>query len=196
MADRSPLDREIADRLAGLERGGGNDRADVLARLVGATGRGRRARVRRRRTVTGVATLAIMAVALVSAVTFGHLRNPTQAQPARNQDPILGTYSADVGGTPAGLSRLSGHWRLELRSDGTLGVVAPKGFRGIATGFHFSTEGDDIRVDLFIQDLCAGLPAGTYTWARDITGLRLRVVDDQCVARSALLTGRTWNPGP
>src|SRR5450631_997047 len=112
MAEFSPLDREIAERLAGLERGNGDERADVLARLVDATRRGRRARVRRRRTIGGVATLAIMAVALASVVTFGHLRNPTQARPASNQGPILGTYSADVGGTPAGLSTLSGHWRL------------------------------------------------------------------------------------
>jgi len=196
MAEFSPLDREIAERLAGLEVGDGNDRADVLARLVDATRRGRRARVRRRRTIGGVTALAILAVALASAVTFGHLRSSTQAQPASSQNPILGTYSADVGGTPAGLSTLTGHWRLDLRSDGTLAVVTPKGFRGIATGFHFSTDGDHVRVDLFIQDLCTGLPAGTYTWVRDTAGLRLRVADDQCVARSALLTGRTWNPDP
>ena len=195
MAERSPLDREIAQRLAGLERGDEDQRTDVLGRLVDATGRGRQARVRRRRTIRGVTTLAIMAVALAATVTFGHLRNPTPAQPAGSQDPILGTYSANVDGTPAGLSTLSGQWRLELRSDGTLDVVAPKGFRGISTGFHFSTDGYQVRVDLFIQDLCTGLPPGTYTWARDTDGLHLRVTDDQCVARASLLTGRTWTPG-
>ncbi|MFI5100261.1 MAG: hypothetical protein ACHQE5_07070 [Actinomycetes bacterium] len=196
MAERSPLDRELAERLAGLDRAGETGRADVLAGLVGVTSRGRRARVVRRRTFLTGAALALAAIPLASVVVLGQLRNEPQQSPATSPDAILGTYSADVAADPAGTTGFAGRWTLDLHGDGTLDVLPPKGYTGISTGFHYSTAGVQVRVDLFAQDLCTGKTIGTYTWHRDADGLQLTTINDSCSGRVALLAGRTWMPGP
>jgi hypothetical protein len=196
MAERSPLDRQLAERLAGLDQAAQIGRADALAGLMDATMRGRRARVVRRRATIGVAALALVAISLASVVTAGELRDQRRASPASNPAAILGTYSADLAAAPAGTTGFVGRWTLDLRGDGTLDVVAPSGYTGISTGFHYSTNGDRVRVDLFAQDVCTGQPVGTYIWHRDVVGLHLTTVSDPCAARAALLTGRTWMPGP
>jgi hypothetical protein len=196
MAERSPLDREIAERLAGLDRADQTARADILAGLVDVTRRGRRARVVRRRAFVAVAAVALAAVPVVSVVALGQLRDERRDLPASSPAAILGTYSADVTAAVAGTTGVAGRWTLDLRGDGTLGVVAPKGYTGISTGFHYSISGDRVRVDLFTQDLCTGQPVGTYTWHRDATGLHLNTVNDPCLARATLLAARTWKPGP
>jgi hypothetical protein len=188
MSDRSSLDRTIAERLARLA----GTPPTAIEGLTEAVRLGRRHRVRRLRVGIATAVLLLVFVPLGAVAVGRPLLRPHPYPPASSANALRGGFSATLTSTPAGTNGLAGRWDLNFHDDGTLEVSAPPGFSGIVTGFHYQSAGNEVRVDLFTQDLCADLPVGTYTWALVGTGVRFTEVNDACTARASLLTGRTW----
>ncbi len=77
-----------------------------------------------------------------------------------------------------------------------LAVTAPPAYPGVVSGVLYAVEGDELRTDLFSQDLCSGQPLGRYAVTRTGTGLTLTAVDDPCPDRVAVLAATTLDGGP
>jgi hypothetical protein len=192
MGELTPMDEELRER---LRRHVALSPADT-GRLPDALHRGRRARRRRQQLVVagGVAGAAGIAAVTVLGVGFASHQDRskqtiTPANPAR----LLGTFSRTVD-APA-TQAVRGRWSLTFRGDDTLAVRPPPRYRGVVSGVSFRPTGGEVRIDLFVQDRCAGQPVGVYRWSRDATGLHLTAISDPCNDRRAVLAATDWHPG-
>ncbi len=71
-------------------------------------------------------------------------------------------------------------------------VRRPLKFTGVLSGYQFQAQGSVFRTNLFEQDVCGGLPPGTYRWSRSAHELTFAVADDHCGARVELFTSGAW----
>src|SRR5438477_712761 len=160
MSEPTPLDRELRDRIRRYLP----EEATPASGLTSALGRGRK--LRRRRQIVAVVGVAVAtaAVPVAAVVTARGLDDGTrQVQPAEVTR-LLGTFSHEVRAPAA----VRGRWSLTFRGDDSITVNAPAGYRGVLSGVAYSASGGTLRINLFIQDRCAGQAVGRYHWSRDV----------------------------
>lgn len=186
------LDQRLRD---GLRELGVGMEPDVEEGLRFVLRKGRRNRTLRR--ATQVAAAAAAAAVLVFTVTAVVDLTRRTAQPARPVPAplqrISGTYQTVVPARAGVIVQrhLAGNWTLELASNGVLSVTPPAAFPYIRSGHSFAVTSTTFRTDLFINDLCAGVSAGTYSWRLSDGRLNFTPVVDKCPARMTLLTS-SW----
>lgn len=128
-------------------------------------------------------------VAVGALIASGPDQTPSPQGPA--PDTLSGTWQRRVA-PEAGL--VSGRWTMTFRPDGVLALTGPAGAPS-AEGASYSGDRSRIRVDAFVNNVCAELPAGTYEWKVAGSDLTLVRVDDPCPTRADLLAG-TWSTVP
>ncbi|HEY3214110.1 MAG TPA: hypothetical protein VGL16_12990 [Actinomycetota bacterium] len=164
--------------------------------------RGARRRVRTRRITLAVGTVASIALVLIAGPRLLDVLNDRPA-PANRPSPVVigpeaiaGTYTVTVADGPAVVAEagLAGEWTVKLRPDGTMGMIAPPTFTGSLEGISFEVDGDRLRTNAFVNDLCneaqgVGLAVGVYRWELVGDDLLLEPQDDACEGRVAILGG-------
>jgi hypothetical protein len=158
-----------------------------------------RRRRRARRMVIGFLAVAASVVVLLQArpLLGGRALPPTTVDtstPSRGSVVATpaGAWRRDVTGGPAA-GGVDGRWTMRLRDDGTVDLAGPSS--GPATdGVSWAVEGDRLRLNAFVNDVCGNEGAGTYRWSRGARGLTLAAVSDTCRVRVAVFAG-TWAPG-
>lgn len=159
-------------------------------------------RTRRRllvhRMVASTAVAAMVAVAVVlGPLVVDAIRSSNPGLPASSPSEtapgpqgLAGTF---IGRLRAGLDavhvdRMAGQWAIVMNQDGTMTVQAPSAFVGVLGGYRFESQGSSFSTNLFVHDVCRGLPWGRYTWSRSGSDLTFKVVHDPCDARLVLFT--------
>jgi hypothetical protein len=104
---------------------------------------------------------------------------------------LQGRYAGEAASI-TGAPSVEGRWVLEFKAQGVLTVTAPPAYPGVVSGVLYALDGDELRTDLFSQDLCSGQPLGQYTVTRVGAELTLSVVDDTCPQRVAVLSTTNW----
>jgi hypothetical protein len=187
----------------GLDGAAANPHTDVGTSLARVLTR-RRRRVRVRRTVSAVVATGVIATLAVGVPIILDERgrgDATVVQPAPTPG-LPGRYEVDVADSDlAARYLMSGRWVVELGERGSVDFVPPDAFEGPTSGFSYSTEGNELRIDAFISDaLCQEAqvvePVGTYRWTRTATALELDPVSETCAARELLLAGQPWQVLP
>lgn len=179
----------------GMSRNALNLDPDVDALLESTLARrGRGRRIRWAGAAAGLAAAASAALVLVFSDGWGGAPL-VPADSASSSVIVQGRYVGDVAALPAAPS-LAGRWVLEFKSQGVLAVTAPPAYPGVVSGVLYAVEGDELRTDLFSQDLCSGQPLGRYAVTRTTGGLGFAVVDDPCAQRVAVLAPTTWTTAP
>jgi hypothetical protein len=120
------------------------------------------------------------------------LHRPFPARPAASA--VSGTFTRTVGPATGPLrdNRMAGIWTMRFRGGVGEIVSAPKAFRGVISGYDLRMRPTMMRTNLFIQDVCAGLPVGTYRWSVSGGVLTFTTIHDTCAARSEFLTAGAW----
>ncbi len=189
------LDRRLRD---GLQRSSSVVDPDVPESLSIVRRKARRLVVRQRVGQVTFAALAVAALFLAGPRILDVVRSLRPVRPASPgpavSTAIAGTYTTEV---PAGSSvvrdnHLAGRWTMHLAPNGVVTVTAPPSFTGVLTGVSYQVAGSQLRIDLFLQDICGGAPPGAYQWRRAGDSLTFTVVNDSCAARVAVLTSGTW----
>jgi hypothetical protein len=192
MFNDEEVDRRIRD---GLNRSAQGVDANAAVLLGEATGRGHRA-VRKRRQVRVLSCVTVVVALAALAVAPLTLSRHTREQPAEpvHISRLAGSFARTIpqGGGVVQTGHLAGRWTLRFSQRGTARVQAPPTFEGISSGVSFLEHADGIRIDIFVQDLCAGQPVGSYQWVNESNTLRFTNVDDTCAARIGLLSGGSW----
>jgi hypothetical protein len=192
-----PVERRLR---GGLERNAGVVDPDV-ERFLAIVVRRARPRVIMRRAAAGLAVAAALATALVAGPPVLHViqsahRDVPAAHPSRTPGvtPLSGTFTRTVapGTTAITVNHMAGSWTIRLGGEAIQAVSAPPGFTGVLSTFQFQVRGSMFRTNLFIQDVCANKPAGTYRWAVSDRILRFTAVSDPCQARVAFFTSGQW----
>jgi hypothetical protein len=154
----------------------------------------RTAVVRRRRAArvvaVGLVAVAASVVVLVNVRPFpgGRTLPPTTV----GTSAPVGAWQRDVvpTGDPA-TAGVGGRWSMRLRADGIVDLEAPAS-SGLATdGVSWSAVRDRLRLDAFVNGVCANDSAGTYRWSVGPQGLTLATDSDPCPTRVAVFAG-TW----
>ncbi len=149
--------------------------------------RGRRNR-RRVLQLAGVGGVVLTMVAIVAVLLPPRLSGvPASVDPAASA-PLVGRIHGSVR-SPAGLA---GRWTLDFRTDGTLDVTPPAGYRGILSAVLFRAEGATVTTTLFQEDVCAGHGVGGYQWRRTAAGVEFVEARDNCPARRSFFVDTTW----
>jgi hypothetical protein len=164
----------------------------------------RRARRHQRRAVVNQLAAAALAMALVLVGlpwAVGQWQRPDTAAPPAPAPDLAGEYVVDIG--ESGLARsegMVGRWIIRLTSDGAIVFVPPDSFQGSRTGMSYQVDGDQIRTNAFVNDLCGAAssadPVGTYRWSRTASMLRFAVATDSCEARRLLFADQPWEEVP
>lgn len=182
----------------GLARNAQSCNPDVELLLEAALARGRRDR-RRRWAWATAGIVAAACTALVLALSLGWRSDRgaplVPADSATSNAALQGRYAGEVPALQSAPS-LAGRWVLEFKPQGVLAVTAPPTYPGVVSGVLYSVVGDELRTDLFSQDLCAGQPLGRYSITRSTARLRLTLVVDPCPPRVAVLTTTSWTALP
>jgi hypothetical protein len=153
-----------------------------------------RARGHRRRATRVALAAALVAAASATALVLALPHESDRLPPATpdtTSSPtteLFGRYEADV--TRPG--RLTGHWVLEFVGNGTVLVTPPDGYAGVVSGTLFTADGTTLRINLFEQDVCTGLPNGELSWSREGVRLVLKEGQDLCAARRLFFTKNDW----
>lgn len=145
----------------------------------------------------GAPLAAAAAVGVVAAtitvgtlITNGSDQQPPLERPAPGTP--VGTWERLVSASGAGT--VSGTWTMTLTPEGVLRLTGPAGAPS-SEGASYSTDGRRVRVDAFVNNVCAELPAGTYGWTVAAGDLTLSLLDDPCSPRADLFSG-TWRSVP
>lgn len=182
----------LADNARSLE-------PDVEALLDSALTAHRRARWLRWAGATGGLVAAACAGVAVVWAGWGGDRGGAPAAPAPAETSasivLQGRYAGTVDALPAAPG-VAGRWLLDFEAHGVLGISAPDGYPGVVSGVLYAVQGQELRTDLFSQDLCAGLPLGRYAVARAGATLTLTATDDRCPARVGVLAATAWAQTP
>ena len=181
----------------GLARNAQSCDPDVELLLEAALARGRRDRRLRWAGITaGVVAAACTALVLALSLGWPSDRAPlVPAERATSTAALQGRYAADVPAQPSTPS-VAGRWALEFKTQGVLAVTAPPAYPGVVSGVLYAVVGEELRTDLFSQDLCAGQPLGRYAMTRSGTRLTLTPTVDPCPQRVAVLTAASWTALP
>lgn len=189
----------VDDRLrAGLSRNARSLEPDVEALLESTLATHRHARWWRWGGAAGGLAAAACAVVGVVMVGWGGDRAGEPVAPAHttmSSIVLQGSYAGQVAALPAA-PNVAGRWILEFQAAGVLGVTAPATYPGVVSGVLYAVQGQEIRTDLFSQDLCSGQPLGRYAVTRTGPRLALMAVDDPCPARVGVLAATKWTVAP
>jgi hypothetical protein len=187
------FDRHLADRLRATAQQPGSG---LVERLHDATDRGRRLRRRRRRLAVAAVAAVAVAVPVAAVATVSTLHGADQRQPLpADGTRLLGAFFTNVPPQDSPSAAAAGRWTMTLRSDGTVGLTGPVGYRGVLSGSSYQVAGSTVRINLFVQDRCAATPVGQYQWTEDGAGLHFTVVSDACQFRRLVMTAGQWQPG-
>ncbi|KRF38398.1 hypothetical protein [Terrabacter sp. Soil810] len=182
----------------GLARNAQVCNPEVELLLEAALARGRRDRRLRWAWVTA-GVVAAACTALVLALSLGWRSDRgaplVPADGATSTAALQGRYAADV---PAQQSApgVAGRWVLEFQPQGVLAVTSPPAYPGVVSGVLYAVVGEELRTDLFSQDLCSGQPLGRYLMTRRSARLTLTLAVDPCPQRVAVLTTTSWTALP
>lgn len=197
--DDTRLDARVRRALATLPTVDDVDTRDALQSVLERSESRRGGSPSAARRWTGPVAAAVAVAAVAATVALGAVvvvpgPEPDRAPPLAGPTPstISGSWERRVPASRA--DEVAGGWSMTLASDGVLRLSGPDGAPS-AEGASYSTEGTRLRVDAFVNNVCAELPAGTYEWLVSSDALTLAVVDDPCPARADLLVG-TWRPVP
>jgi hypothetical protein len=110
---------------------------------------------------------------------------------------VTGTFTRSIpeGTAVVRANGLAGTWTISAEADGRVRLLAPAPFTGAHASRPFQMQAGTLATDAFSSDICAGLPAGTYTWSQPGGFLVLTAVSDPCDARVAVLTAGPWALG-
>lgn len=154
--------------------------------------RGRRAGHARMARAGGLAAAAAAAAALVAVVVRPEVvEDRSTAPPVAATSPtadLFSRYEADVTRPRS----LAGRWTLELSGNGSAIVTPPDGYAGVVSGTIFTADRERLRINLFVQDVCADVGNGEYAWSRDGDRLVLAVSNDSCEARTRFFSDNEW----
>jgi hypothetical protein len=182
----------------GLSRNAQSYDPDVEVLLQSALSRRRRARWLRRAGATA-ALVAAACAATVLAMPGGWWADrgwPLEPEDGTTSSLALqGRFAGEVDVVPAAPG-VAGPWVLDFKAEGVLSVTAPPSYPGVVSGAIYAVEGDQMRIDLFGQDLCTGRPPGRYAVTRTGAELTLLAVDDLCPARVTVLSTTRWSSEP
>jgi hypothetical protein len=191
----------IDDRLRnGLPRNAAPFEPEVEIALQRVVARARR-KTQRRLVVAGVAAVAFVVGLLIVAERPRDERG-TSLAPERTTvgtapavQALTGRFetTVDAVADQSLQFNISGHWVIELSTDGSMRVTAPDTYTGVLSAPLFQATPERFRTSLFEQDLCSGQPLGTYRWALTGSTLRFTVVDDPCAGRVALFASQEWS---
>jgi hypothetical protein len=145
------------------------------------------------------AAIALVIVAVPWSVT--QLRGPASVAPPAPASVLAGEYVVDIGeSTPTRNEGMVGRWIVRLAADGAVVLVPPDSFPGSRTGTSYQVDGDQLRTNAFVNDVCdsasAAAPVGTYRWIRTASTLRFTVVSDSCEARRLFFANHVWERVP
>jgi hypothetical protein len=168
------------------------DTRDALRVVLDRSGRP----ARRRRTGAVVAMAAAAAAIVGLLVVPGLLLDdepvkPPVAPPSVDSSVILGDWQRAV----VGAETLTGSWRMDLGADGVVTLEAPAGSPVETDGVSYGLTDDLLRLDAFVNGVCAEQPAGQYRWAVVGATLWLTVVDEPCDQRAEVFEGSWTRPG-
>lgn len=145
-----------------------------------------------RATLAAAATVGV--VAATAAVGAFITEDSDRPPPLERPTPAtaIGTWERLV--TASGADATSGRWTMTLTPEGVLRLTGPAGAPS-SEGASYSIDGRRVRVDAFVNNVCADLPAGTYGWTVATGDLTLSLLDDPCTPRADLFSG-TWRSVP
>jgi hypothetical protein len=188
----------VDDRLrGGLAEQAGSYVPRVEEALDTVRRRGRRARWR---ATSLTASAGVAAAAAVVAVVVAVTRlDPTPGPaitspppPSTASDPqpvpLRGTITADVRSPAA----LRGSWRLELRGNGEIGVLAAPS--GVEVGdAAFTADATGFRTSVFGTTACRRDGTGIYGWTLVSDRVAFTGLSDACAPRETFFTANRWS---
>lgn len=193
--DETRLDARVRHALAALPTPEDAETRDALRSVLARSSRPVGDRSYPARRWGGPVAAAVAVASVAAAVTVGALVTPREPDgtPSLTSPPevITGTWQRRVPASEAG--EVAGRWRMGLTADGVLSLTGPAGTPP-AEGASYSTDGSELRIDAFVNNVCAELAAGSYAWVIASGDLTLVVLDDPCPTRVDVFAG-TWGPG-
>ena len=192
-----PLDRRLRD---GLDRLAGEIEPDVEGRLKATLGHAGRRNLVQRSLPILAATTALVLVAIVGPAMVdlwrGEAGPPIGASQAPSPSPsaLAGAFTASVESDDLVVqeSNLGGSWTVEFDASGILVVTSPASYAGTRTGYSYQVTGDELRTDLFGEDVCSTLLPGRYRWERTGDIVTFSTIDEPCAGRAAFFAGQPW----
>jgi hypothetical protein len=117
--------------------------------------------------VAAAAAIALVFVALPWSLT--QLRGPASVAPPAPTSVVAGQYVVDIEETTLTRTEgMAGRWIVRLAADGAVVFVPPDSFPGTRAGTSYQIDGDQLRTNAFVNDVCgsasAATPVGTYRW--------------------------------
>lgn len=111
---------------------------------------------------------------------------------------LTGTFTRSIskGTAVVRANGIAGTWTISAGSSGSVRLVAPQSFAGAPASHPFEMQAGSLATDAFGSDICAGLPAGTYTWTVQSGFLVLTPLSDRCDARVVVLGAGAWKVSP
>jgi hypothetical protein len=147
------------------------------------------------------ASLAMALVLLGLPWSVTQLREPDPAaQPAPAAE-LAGEYVVDINESALTRSEgMVGRWVVRLSADGAVLLMPPDSFPGTRAGTSYQVDGDHLRTNAFVNDVCgaasAADPVATYQWNRTGSLLQFTVINDSCEARRLFFADQPWEEVP
>jgi hypothetical protein len=192
-----PLDRRLRD---GVDRLTSQVDPDVDRSLDRTFRRARRTIALRRVGAASVVAASIALAIVVGPRAIDALRSEPGPRPAatptlKDVAFVAGTYETVVPNDEPAVRQngLAGRWTIRFGTDGVMTVTAPDSFTGVTSGTLFEIQGDRLRTNLFVQDVCSNIPTNSYRWTEQGTKLTFIAVEDPCQGRVAVLTSSSWS---
>lgn len=181
----------------GMSRNAQSLTPDVEAMLSSTLTRHRRTRQVRWAGAAGLVAAACALLALVLPDGWGPGRQGSPVPADRGSASVApaGRYTGEVGSLASAPS-VAGTWTLDFRPQGVLAVSAPPAYPGVVSGVLYAVQSDELRTDLFSQDLCSGQALGRYAVTETGARLVLMAVEDPCTVRVSVLTTTRWEAAP
>ncbi len=202
-----PIERRIKQ---GAERNAGVLDPDVDRFLDSVVHKTRRRQVMRR-SLTAAASVAtvVLAIVLGPSVLDG-IGGTGSTQPGSNPTPsvapsvepvvplVTGTFMRSIpeGTAVVRANGIAGTWTINADTDGSVRLLAPGSFAGAHASRPFEMQANTLATDAFSSDICAGLPAGTYSWSLQGSYLFLTPLSAPCDARVVVMSGGPLSAGP
>jgi hypothetical protein len=194
-----PIERRIRE---GAERNAGVLDPDVDRFLDSVVHKTRR-RKAIHRSLTATATVALVVVTVILGPSvLDRIGSSGGTVPGSNPTPsvtpgvafLTGTFTRSIprGTAVVRANGIAGTWIIKADTNGSVRLLAPVSFAGSRVSRPFGMRADGLSTDAFSSDICAGLPAGTYTWTVQGGFLVLTPLSDRCDARVVVLNAGPW----
>jgi hypothetical protein len=198
---RVPIERRIRQ---GAERNAGVLDPDVDRFLDSVVHKTRRRQVVRRSLSAAACVAAIvLAVAIEPDVLRGTTGGSVPGDvPAPSVVPsvtsvvplVTGVFTRSIpeGKAIVRANGIAGAWTINAGADGRVVLLAPASFAGAHASHPFQMQTGTLTTDAFGSDICAGKPAGTYSWTVQGGFLLFSPVSDRCDPRVFILGAQPW----